>query len=254
MKYLLFVTLLSLILALTAAAAAVPSRCLWTAPSGTQYDFSRGTEVTAFSDDMFFYTFSFCQPATNSECSGDSGVGCLLEKDSSGQSLFHFVTARWSEEYAPLNIVENSHGSVTMNFANGQRIGSAFAELTVNGKCGDASSARFEATGSVSKITLHVTSPAICGSSSGLSGGAIFLIVVLASLAAYFIVGFLVCKFYFKQPTIKQSIPHHNFWCSLPGWFVSGVYFVISKTCKKQKQQTFTDEHQDNSYGGVDDV
>eukprot|EP00461_Guttulinopsis_vulgaris_P001099 UN01099 len=57
------------------------------------------------------------------------------------------------------------------------------------------------------KFYLKFTSKAACGMEDGLSGGAIFLIIIFSVWAAYFIFGFLLLKFYLKNKLSKN--PFH---------------------------------------------
>eukprot|EP00461_Guttulinopsis_vulgaris_P001587 UN01587 len=62
--------------------------------------------------------------------------------------------------------------------------------------------------------------PEGCGQQdTGLSGGAIFLIIVFTAFIAYLIIGTLINVFYFKI----KALPQQAFWASLPGFFILGI-------------------------------
>eukprot|EP00461_Guttulinopsis_vulgaris_P004631 UN04633 len=123
--------------------------------------------------------------------------------------------------------------------------------------CGsDATTIAFEPqTGSDCDRTIEFTHSKACADDS-LSGGAIFLIVVFSLLAAYFIFGFLLCKFYFKQPTIVESIPHVTFWMSLPKLYIAGCSVAISFVKSKINggKSGGVDSSDYDSYGATEDV
>eukprot|EP00461_Guttulinopsis_vulgaris_P002651 UN02652 len=72
---------------------------------------------------------------------------------------------------------------------------------------------------------IHVKLACGGGDDDGLSGGAIFLIVIFVCFAVYMIVGAVLNKFYFKN---NQIIPQQAFWCSLPGFYVAGCKYAIN--------------------------
>lgn len=102
---------------------------------------------------------------------------------------------------------------------------------------------------------MTVTSRAACPlDDDGLSGGAIFLIVVLSLWAAYFIIGFLVCKFYLKRTTIADSIPHLAFWASLPGFYLAGCKIAIGFVQSKISGAKNNAGSVDSDYGSTEEV
>jgi hypothetical protein len=105
------------------------------------------------------------------------------------------------------------------------------------------------------QIKLNVNCQAPGG---GLSGGGIFLIIFFSLFAAYFIIGFLVCKFVMKKQTFSESIPQYQFWSSLPGFFVAGIKvfigFVKSKISGGKSSGSSGSSSGSSTYGTVDDI
>ncbi|XP_077989358.1 uncharacterized protein LOC144443693 [Glandiceps talaboti] len=59
---------------------------------------------------------------------------------------------------------------------------------------------------------------------SGLSTGSIILIVFCTMVGLYFIVGIIVNKVQGHQGV--EIVPHHDFWCSLPGYISDGMSYA----------------------------
>jgi len=66
----------------------------------------------------------------------------------------------------------------------------------------------------------------------GLSGGSIFLILLLCLVVVYVAAGitFNVVK---KKATGKEIIPNVEFWGSIPGLVKDGVMFIVNSTCRR---------------------
>jgi len=83
----------------------------------------------------------------------------------------------------------------------------------------------------VTDYTFTFDSSAGCptGRASGMSGGSIFLIILIAVAAAY-VVGFVAYNYAVKktQPG-PDLLPHIDFWKSVPGLVQDGVTFTIQK-------------------------
>eukprot|EP00461_Guttulinopsis_vulgaris_P007363 UN07411 len=162
-------------------------------------------------------------------CRESGGVGCILEDIGQAEKQFSYVTARWDSNANQPELIKEDKDSLTIHFDNGDRFSRDLtAQLQVTAKCGKTESIKF-ISALLPTISISVVSPAACPlDDDGLSGGAIFLIIVLCSFLTYFIAGFLICKFYFKQSTITNSIPHFQFWRALPGFYIAGIKLTFS--------------------------
>jgi len=66
------------------------------------------------------------------------------------------------------------------------------------------------------------------GSSGGLSGGSIFLIIILCVSVTYLVGGVIFNKVKNNAAGVEM-IPNHGFWLGLPGLVADGFRFVIGK-------------------------
>jgi hypothetical protein len=107
----------------------------------------------------------------------------------------------------------------------------------------DAENTGFQSTSLVKEGTAPVqyvlTINTIAGcpvTAAGLSGGAIFLIILLCLLVVYFVGGIIINKFSRQKEGI-EVIPNYQFWFALPGLFKDGVLFVVHKTCRRSSYE-----------------
>ena len=88
-------------------------------------------------------------------------------------------------------------------------------------------------------MTAILNHPDLCSfdeeeSSSGLSVGTIFLIIILALVVLYFVIGIPICYFVLHKRGV-EIIPFVSFWKELPGLVKDGFLFIISP-CYKPTQ------------------
>jgi len=75
------------------------------------------------------------------------------------------------------------------------------------------------------------------GVKGGITGGGIFLIILVSVAFLYLVVGMLVMRFG-KGATGAEMVPNHDFWVSLPGLFMDGCRFTVAKI---RGQQTYNE-------------
>ena len=108
--------------------------------------------------------------------------------------------------------------------------------VTVELKCSDSGTSDLEALGEdpTNNYKLRLTSKCACwngcagddhGSGKGLSGGAIFFILLAVFFVVYF-VGFGVFYRFRLQRSGVDLIAHRTFWVALPGYAKDGVVHV----------------------------
>jgi len=147
--------------------------------------------------------------------------GYKLEETTTGVRLT-YTAAR------PQDLCRDSSGSQTI-----PRI------TTINVDC-DAK----DATGSIVSVTEPTSDGQKCkyliamrhksackgsgGSSGGLSGGSIFLIIILCVSVTYFVGGIIFNKVKNNAAGVDM-LPNHEFWLGLPGLVADGFRFVIGK-------------------------
>jgi len=207
----------------------IQATCQWTSPSGIDYDFSASTldEVRVVADDSNTYSFSFCgAKPSNKECANvqHSPTGCIYNSE-----RLLLATARWDDTSALTPVItERTTGGLSLEFNNGDTFPTgSVAKLIIDLDCGSQMSASRQDT-LLPLIRLSVQHPLGCPAKNGLSGGGIFLIVFFSLFAAYFIIGFLVCKFVMKKDGL-DAIPQRGFWSALPGLYFAGCKTVIGK-------------------------
>jgi hypothetical protein len=67
---------------------------------------------------------------------------------------------------------------------------------------------------------------------NGLSGGTVFIIVLVGVVFIY-LVAFMSFNKFKRQATGVAILPHHIFWTSLPGYSLDGVMFIFRKATGK---------------------
>ncbi|XP_019623690.1 PREDICTED: uncharacterized protein LOC109469593 [Branchiostoma belcheri] len=99
----------------------------------------------------------------------------------------------------------------------------------------------FSAIGEVTvgAYSFQLSSPCACPGAGpgcaggGLSGGSVFLIILVVLAAVYVIAGAIFMKFV-KGAQGSEVIPNIAFWKSLPGYVKDGVFFILSP-CRRSK-------------------
>ena len=81
-------------------------------------------------------------------------------------------------------------------------------------------------------VTLDVEE-AQGGGSSGLSGGAIFLILLVVALAVY-CGGGVLYNYYQGEKQFPNVLPHHRFWVEIPSFIGEGCVYLQAKICCKE--------------------
>lgn len=67
-------------------------------------------------------------------------------------------------------------------------------------------------------------------SGAGLSGGAVFIIILVSAIFIYFVFGALFLKFVRKAEG-SNVIPNRGFWLSVFSYAISGLRFLSTKVC-----------------------
>lgn len=180
------------------------------------------------------YKMTLCDKSKESNCAADGGSFCQYQTDGSYVNYLASWTSNPPPDYTYINQTDHSAG-VQISFENGG-ICSAYNDLwalDLTVMCGNTDSLTFSAAYTcygIGTLTLKALCPGHGGKpGTGLSTGALFLIVVFALLAIYFAVGCVVCAVKFGQPWGLQALPHREFWLSIPAWFLAGLHFTIGK-------------------------
>jgi hypothetical protein len=133
----------------------------------------------------------------------------------------------WDGSPAP-TAVETADG-VVVTITGKPRFGEQVWETTLTLKCGSAT----EPTGNVegTKIALAFSHPDACkgGPGGGLSGGSIFLIILLVVSFVYVVAGCIWNVKRNSKPFGRESCPNAGFWGALPGHTKAGCAFTYTK-------------------------
>lgn len=256
-KFILSLALIAIfaIIAQASGADPAPAACTYKFVGGESYDFSHiGTLTGQFNNKPVY--LNFCENVSKTLCpDGDSNI-CAPKTGTDGDDV-SFATR--NKDSLPPNLTYDAATKTNLikehsGKAQCYSFGYMSRQLSIHLSCGSENSKTFEITDLRSSCQFETTLTVQCdgGSSGGLSGGAIFLIIFFSVLAGYFLIGFLVCKFGLKKEGIVQAIPQHQFWCALPGLYIAGIKFVIGKITGKGKGESSGSPAQ--YYGSTEEV
>eukprot|EP00029_Vermamoeba_vermiformis_P008610 TRINITY_DN4083_c0_g1_i1.p1 TRINITY_DN4083_c0_g1~~TRINITY_DN4083_c0_g1_i1.p1 ORF type:complete len:256 (-),score=8.46 TRINITY_DN4083_c0_g1_i1:42-809(-) len=94
-------------------------------------------------------------------------------------------------------------------------------------------------TGTSTFEVMILTDAACPISGGGMSGGTIFLLVVLVVCILYLVVGILINKFS-RMKNGREVVPNVEFWTSLPGLVADGAKFSVSKITGRTPRSTYS--------------
>jgi len=218
-KFSILLLLVSLIVAVVNAA------CTFKDTDGKFYDFSSlSTQDHQFSSEGFDFVYRFCNVVSQPACNSLGGSFCF----SNGAKSYNI--GRWSNNKGP-TITGKVSGGLTLAFSNGDLGpgGSSVMKLNIHLSCGKETTPT--ATSLNANFDMVMTHPAGCpvDEDDGLSGGAIFLII-LASVIPVYIIGGCAYNHKVKGTSLGlPSCPQRDFWAALPGLVKDGVIFTVTK-------------------------
>ncbi len=220
------------------------------------YDFNPlSGKVAEFSMNDKIYKADFCSDLDGcfkTERGKDyKGSICYFTKDGAAQVLGSFIHEPLPQ-YKLIDTANPDKGMVIV-FANGACDAIFDCNLTVELVCNPAASGTPVIT-SVSapsiftnKMTIETKRACLDAGGDGISGGSIFVIILLSSLALYFVLGAIVNKFMFKK-TGLDIIPNRNFWAVMPTLVVAGFKFAINGFKHKNNYISTGDSYGSNEY------
>jgi hypothetical protein len=183
------------------------------------------------------YTMNICKKVnSDGKCTSDGAMVCQKNMDGS----FGAVIAYWSASKTPapkLSLISSSapEKGVKMSFTNGDKCyvnptTNQVRKANVNLHCdsGAAVPTKFKLSeeSSTCTFTIDITSPDACPG-GGMSGGTLFLILLLVSFLVYLGVGiFLQHR---KGATGSELMPNLAFWKDLPNLVKTGIQFTVAK-------------------------
>ena len=236
----------------TIVTSASPSKdCKYSFPNGKTLDLSKiGQLKGTFANNRPVYLnfcenipTSLCVDGDNSICSPATGMG----EDVSFASKTPGATP-------PTTTIDPTTKAMVIHETSGKIQCFSFEpmarQLSINLQCGTPSTT-FEIKDLETGCQYSTDIIIDCTFADGLSGGAIFLIVVFSALLSYFIIGALINKFWLKKDGL-QIIPQANFWFSLPGLFIAGIKFVLGKLTGRGRASSANQDYA-GSYGATDE-
>lgn len=137
------------------------------------------------------------------------------------------IAGFWDASHA-VDVSDLEGGGVSILVTGKPLFGEQVWTTTFNVYCGKETSP--VGSTETTKITLGFSHPDACGGGdSGLSGGSIFLIILLCVTVVYVIAG---CVYNVKRnqtPLGCASCPNKDFWFAIPGLAKAGCAFTVLK-------------------------
>jgi len=240
---------MNFLLILGTLAVATQAQNIWTCTysnGGVSYDLSKAQMVDSFytgTDGKYNYDMQVCGiVGTADQCNTKGALICQYDMTSG-----NFVAVVASATLTPeptWNLLDptNPGGGVTAQFLNGDTCFiSGFPRVrtaNVNYKCGAGTPKTFTISEDANCVfTVNITGDCFCpggcpsGSSSSLSGGWVFIIILVVVFPVY-IVGGCIYKAVKQGTHGIESCPNIDFWKDLPNLIKDGFKFVFSG-CKK---------------------
>jgi len=193
--------------------------------TGTLYDFSALTTadftapVEFGGSTPFQIVARFCGVTEKVKCNPE-GAFCLADADAIDAVK---LLGTWTNAKGPDSFLKKDDG-VVINYD------APTDGLSVYLRC--AKTAGKPVAQRVSNdFVLTYDHPAGCpasGGSGGLSGGWIFLIILLVVTVLYIGIGCAVCIKKYEKRGI-EACPHKDFWCAIPGLAKDGCAFTVGK-------------------------
>jgi len=221
--------------------------CTWSAADGTLFDLSRlklsGTEDYTGDDQYLKYRMNICAPVNQGGNCGASSI-CSFWKD---DGTYHQQYGEWNGAPSPQwALIEpgRAAGGIVITFANGKstcmgKIETAYLNL----KCdpGQPSLKTFAVSENFGACTLTITytNSVSCPVSAdslgggGLSGGSVFLILVLVVAVVYTAGGCIYNRRKNGTVGMAESCPNIGFWRAIPELTMAGCRFTWSKITGK---------------------
>jgi hypothetical protein len=214
---------------------------------GTHYDFAAlstedfSAKVTAT---VFEIVYRFCAPTVSVTCAPPSAF-CLSNDVGAIKSL-----GTWTDAKGPDSIVVKDSG-VAITFE------APSDALSVLLECADKAEEPTAQRVQTDFIITHrhpAGCPAKGGAGGGLSGGSLFLIILLVAVFVYVVAGCIWNVKRNSKPFGRESCPNASFWGALPGHTKAGCAFTFAKLrglCGGKGSSGSAASEEAGSYGSV---
>jgi hypothetical protein len=220
--------------------------CEFSTAGGDDYNFNnfKGDDFTGVNPKKptaYTYTLSFCRTAAEKLCAAQSGSVCQYDISEGHDHEFTASLASFTTAPPPtFSYIDptNKSSGLSLVFKNGEKCKPSPMVvkdriLTLRLTCDKTAKERKLTIDETDECVyeVDVKSALACGNgaSDGLSGGALFLIVVFSVILCYIVFGCIICVVKFGKSIGPDACPQKDFWCALPGFFVAGIGFTIGK-------------------------
>jgi len=203
--------------------------CKFTASDGYMYDLTplmaQGPIAQIDSDNMWTYTVSICQNNINCDKCPKAGY---CQTGTLGGTLYTYCIGTIDE--GEMTGIPDGKGAILEydEPLHGGRIGKVVVNCVPGALVANKIAFSPKAVTDY-KFTFDSGFGCPTGKASGMSGGTIFLVILIAVAAAY-VVGFVAYNYAVKkaQPG-PDLLPHLEFWKSVPGLVQDGITYSIQK-------------------------
>lgn len=207
--------------------------------SGASFNWKslKGKEFEGFDPtdgEHYKYKLTMCGTSSDPECAKVEGSICQYDMKDSNKYVG--MIASFSKSPAPtFSLIKPGDASagVEATFTNGDQCYKGWQnvdrQVKVRFTCASSNKLQVDETEDCVYV-VEFANTATCGGGDddGLSGGAIFLIILMVSVILYVGVGVGICYKKYEKRGI-EACPHKDFWFSIPGLVKDGVVFTIGK-------------------------
>jgi hypothetical protein len=201
---------------------------------GKGFDFTAlGTDPYSFFEPSqeFRYDFLFCAEQSCDKKVPPTNTASLCQHSINFPDKM--VLGKWAD--TPNVVWTKTDDGAVVDFKDGEFCPDIQAnrETQIRIHCGDWETALIgfsETSTCVYQGDLNVPSSVCHG---GMSGGWIFIIILLVALFLFFAIGIAYKRFKMGATSWKESVPLIDFWVTLPGLVKDGFAFVFKQKCKR---------------------
>eukprot|EP01126_Amoeba_proteus_P005150 TRINITY_DN11702_c0_g1_i60.p1 TRINITY_DN11702_c0_g1~~TRINITY_DN11702_c0_g1_i60.p1 ORF type:complete len:232 (+),score=35.71 TRINITY_DN11702_c0_g1_i60:68-763(+) len=194
--------------------------CQTVSKDGSEYDLSGINEPVTCTDSLGYqYSITLCQ--NTGSCGEYPTCGYCQQDD------------KWYYCVGTTMILEGQKKDggkgVTIKSVEGEDGREGMVQITCDPNAGIMDDIQCTSSnGRLDAYKATFRSSLACPLPDTLSGGSIFMIILLVLLVVYWVVGLLVNRFYFGE-TSFEVLPNLAFWTSLPGLVKDGILFSLTK-------------------------
>ena len=196
-------------------------------PTGNSYNLSEfASKDTTIAGSSYDIVFRMCGTVSSQDYCKEKGANSCFVEHQTTTPMFYMSKY---ESGQPTIKAGPQEKSVSVKFTNGETYITNPVQLEFIFVCSSASTMKYDSDYSTFSFVATIEHPSICGGSSGLSGGWIFIIILLVSIALWLLVGIGVMHKMFGAPLAISSAPGWPLVVRIPGYTADGMKFTYSK-------------------------